>query len=44
MPSFVENSLYGLGYAIIFTIVLVGIGVNWDRITKALRISKRCSK
>jgi len=44
MAGWVENSLFGLGYSIILTIVLVVIGVNWDKITKALRISKRCSK
>jgi len=42
--SFVENSLMGLGGSIFFTIILVIIGVKWDSITKALRISKSDAK
>jgi len=42
--SFAENSLMGLAGVIIFTISIVFIGVKWDKITKALRISKSDSK
>jgi hypothetical protein len=38
--SFFRNSLMGLGYAIFVTVSLVIIGVKWDKITKALKISK----
>ncbi len=38
--SFFRNSMLGLAYSISLTIGLIIIGVKWDKIRKALKISK----